>query len=98
MRPEDVAREMFETYNAAGANPGKTFDGRPVPSWPELSDDVRAKWIAAASNTYVAIRLLRALHGNALALEREIRHALEAIGRDPKNLTGGREVVEEAER
>lgn len=42
--PKSVGRIAFELYNEGGANPGKTFDGRPVPPWEGLSDDVRAKW------------------------------------------------------
>jgi len=37
----------FESYNAAGIHPGKTHDGKPVPTWENLSDDVRAKWAVA---------------------------------------------------
>lgn len=38
----------FRAYNAAGPNPWKTFDGRDVPQWHEVTEDVRTKWIAAA--------------------------------------------------
>lgn len=34
----------FDVYNASGKNPGKTHDGKPVPSWENLTDDVREKW------------------------------------------------------
>lgn len=37
----------FDAYNAAGATPWKTFDGRDVPRWPALTDAVREKWTAA---------------------------------------------------
>lgn len=37
----------FEAYNTAGANPGKTYDDKPIPAWENLSDDVRTKWAAA---------------------------------------------------
>jgi hypothetical protein len=43
-----TGRALFDAYNAAGSNPGVTFDGRPVPTWDLLNDDVRAKWDAAA--------------------------------------------------
>lgn len=46
------ARRAFDAYNAAGANPGKTFDGRPVPTWEGLNDDVREKWCAAVENVF----------------------------------------------
>ena len=45
---EDIARRMFEAYNAQGPNPWKTWDGKDVPRWPELNDQVREKWMAAA--------------------------------------------------
>lgn len=45
---EDMAIKLFEAYNDEGPNPWKTFDGRQVPYWPELSDQVRAKWRASA--------------------------------------------------
>ena len=44
MSPGQIA---FEAYNNAGANPGLTWDKKPVPAWENLSDDVRAKWAAA---------------------------------------------------
>lgn len=49
---EDVARDMFNAYNAAGSNPGKTHDGKAVPAWEQLGDNVRAKWLAAAQHVY----------------------------------------------
>lgn len=45
---EAAGRLAFEAYNNAGSNPGKTWDGKPVPAWESLGDDVRAKWCAAA--------------------------------------------------
>ena len=46
------ARRAFDAYNNAGANPGKTFDGRPVPAWENLNDDVREKWCAAVAAVF----------------------------------------------
>lgn len=43
-----LAQKMFDAYNQEGPNPWKTFDGRDVPRWEALSDQVRGKWIAAA--------------------------------------------------
>lgn len=45
---EDLAREIFDAYNAQGPNPWKTFDGRDVPRWDGLNEQVRAKWCAAS--------------------------------------------------
>ena len=55
--PHSMAMTMFDAYNEQGPNPWKTFDGRDVPRWNELNDQVRAKWVAAAE---AAIRYLRA--------------------------------------
>ncbi len=42
-----LGQAAFEAYNAAGENPGKTHDGKDVPEWNDLGDNVRAKWEAA---------------------------------------------------
>lgn len=49
MESSELAEALFIAYNAQEPNPWQTFDGRPVPTWTELSDQVRGKWIAAAS-------------------------------------------------
>lgn len=50
MVPTDtqLAERMFNAYNAQGPNPGKTWDGKDVPAWAALNDQVRGKWVAAA--------------------------------------------------
>lgn len=45
---ESMAHAMFDAYNEQGPNPWKTHDGRAVPRWQELNDQVRGKWEAAA--------------------------------------------------
>jgi hypothetical protein len=45
---EQLAELMFNAYNGQEPNPWKTFDGRPVPRWSEVTDQVRGKWTAAA--------------------------------------------------
>lgn len=45
---EKVAIKFFNAYNEQGPNPWKTFDGRDVPRWEQLNDQVRAKWRAVA--------------------------------------------------
>lgn len=45
---EALARRMFAAYNAEPPNPGLTWDGKPVPAWEQLNDQVRGKWKAAA--------------------------------------------------
>jgi hypothetical protein len=43
-----LAERMFIAYNGEPPNPWKTFDGRPVPDWSMLGEQVKAKWAAAA--------------------------------------------------
>lgn len=45
---EAVSRKAFDAYNEQGPNPWKTWDGKDVPRWEQLNDQVRAKWHAAA--------------------------------------------------
>lgn len=47
-------RIAFDAYNAAGADPGKTWNGQPVPARADLNDDVRAKWEAAARGLFAS--------------------------------------------
>lgn len=47
---EATARKMFDAYNEEGPNPWKTFDGRDVPRWEALGEQVRSKWLAAAKD------------------------------------------------
>lgn len=51
MEPENVtmAKAMFDAYNEQSPNPWKTFDGRDVPRWEQLGEQVRLKWVAAAN-------------------------------------------------
>jgi hypothetical protein len=56
---DKLAVEMFNAYNGEGPNPWLTFDGRPVPRWEQLNDQVRAKWTAAARHAVTT------LHGPA---------------------------------
>lgn len=51
---EDRAVRMFNAYNAAGPNPGKTYDGRDVPPWEECGPQVQTKWLAAAVESMAA--------------------------------------------
>lgn len=44
-----LAVELFGTYNEAGPNPWKTWDGKDVPQWDHLTDQVRDKWRAVAA-------------------------------------------------
>lgn len=46
---DSKAERAFNAYNDAGPNPWKTWDGKDVPRWPDLNEQVRAKWRAAVS-------------------------------------------------
>lgn len=48
---QELAKKMFDAYNAQGPNPNKTWDGKDVPPWESLNDQVRGKWIAAAKTS-----------------------------------------------
>ena len=41
-----LPREMWEAYSVRAG--GKTFDGKPLPTWDELGEDRQACWRAAA--------------------------------------------------
>lgn len=45
---KERAEKMFDAYNEQGPNPWKAWDGKDVPRWDALNDQVRAKWRAAA--------------------------------------------------
>lgn len=53
---KEIAQVVFEAYNQAGANPGKTWDGKDVPRWEDLGPEVTTKWRAAASQV-VAVKV-----------------------------------------
>lgn len=44
---DELAETAFNAYNEV-APAWRTFDGRPVPRWSEISEAVREKWRAAA--------------------------------------------------
>lgn len=44
----EYARGMFNAYNATPPNPGLSWDGRPVPKWEDLNEQVQGKWAGAA--------------------------------------------------
>jgi predicted HAD superfamily Cof-like phosphohydrolase len=48
MTLDKLAEKLFDAYNDQPPNPWKTFDGRDVPRWPDLSEQVREKWRAVA--------------------------------------------------
>jgi hypothetical protein len=45
---EKLAEMMFGAYNDEGPNPWQTHDGREVPQWSQLGEQVQGKWFAAA--------------------------------------------------
>lgn len=70
MNLEETARAAFDAYNEHGPNPWKTFDGRDVPRWEQLNDDVRAKWTAAVRATIVVFLRTPAESAAAVVLEK----------------------------
>lgn len=53
---QHLASQMFIAYNEHGPNPWRTFDGRTVPPWDGLTDEVRAKWVAAAERAIESMK------------------------------------------
>lgn len=45
---QTLAEQLFDAYNAAGPNPGKTWDGKDVPPFDACGEQVQAKWCAVA--------------------------------------------------
>lgn len=77
-----VAREMFNAYNERGG--WKTFDGRDVPKWEALGDEVRARWVAAAGAARPDLVDISTAPANAL------------VGDEPlRRLAGGRAIMAE---
>lgn len=55
----DLARRQFDAYNEEGPNPWKTWDGKDVPRWDAVTDQVRRKWEAAARQACTDIDHIR---------------------------------------
>lgn len=45
----ELAEALFNAYNSTAPNPWETFDGRKVPPWSALTEQVRRKWYGAAA-------------------------------------------------
>lgn len=43
-----LGQMAYEAYNNAGTRQWLTWDGKPVPTWGNLTMDIQNKWIAAA--------------------------------------------------
>jgi hypothetical protein len=54
---KNLARVMYDAYCTKAG--GKTFDGKPLPTWKELGDERRACWVAAAQ---AAVMELQTVH------------------------------------
>jgi hypothetical protein len=49
MTETHIAKIMWDAYAIQAG--GKTFDGKPLPTWDELGEDRQSCWVAAASVT-----------------------------------------------
>ena len=58
MTDAHIAKLMWNAYAIQAG--GKTFDGKPLPTWDELGDERQSCWIAAASVTADRIEKLEA--------------------------------------
>ena len=47
MENDTLGQIAFEAYNEKKG--GKTYDGKPIPPWSEVGDEVRGAWEFAAS-------------------------------------------------
>lgn len=82
-----IACFAFEAYNSVGEKAWMTFDGRPVPRWPALNDEVREKWTAAVKAVVLdeQRRKMEAVNECATAIrhaardQETIRHKLEEV-------------------
>lgn len=54
MTPEALARQLFTAFVAGGATLARTDSGN-ARAWEELSDDIRARWVAAASRALALV-------------------------------------------
>jgi hypothetical protein len=69
MTDTHIAKLMWGAYATQAG--GKTFDGKPLPSWEELGEERQSCWVAAASVTAIRIEKLEAaLHRIADLTER----------------------------
>lgn len=48
LTPEQRAQRAYEKYGLVTG--GKTFDGRDMPHWSQLGENIQAAWVAATSN------------------------------------------------
>jgi hypothetical protein len=71
MTDTHIAKLMWDAYAIQAG--GKTFDGKPLPTWDELGEDRQSCWVAAASVTASRIEMLEAAlqRANATAEEYE---------------------------
>ena len=58
MTDTHIAKLMWDAYAIQAG--GKTFDGKPLPTWDELGEDRQSCWVAAASVTADRIEKLEA--------------------------------------
>lgn len=52
MSDKSMGQRAFEAYNEAKG--GRTYDGKPIPPWDAVGDDVRSAWERAAAVVVIA--------------------------------------------
>ena len=85
MTDTHIAKLMWDAYATQAG--GKTFDGKPLPTWDELGEDRQSCWVAAASVRVDRLEKLEAAlrtiyeccdeTGNCSVVRRIVRKALE---------------------
>lgn len=70
MKVEYLGKILFEGYRISAA--GTTYDGKPIPDWSELGEDVRGHWMAASVALFKAMK--EHLNLDTREIE-QIRHA-----------------------
>ncbi|QUI32427.1 hypothetical protein [Streptomyces alfalfae] len=50
--PHDLGQRAYAAYSEVTG--GRTHDGRPMPAWTDLGEEIQAAWTVAASTLYQA--------------------------------------------
>ena len=83
MTDTHIAKLMWDAYAIQAG--GKTFDGKPLPTWDELGEDRQSCWVAAASVTASRIEKLEAALRSILQYQLT-NETWVKLGFDPKTI------------